>query len=277
MSFNSRLRRNWKIVRDSFDEIQAYARGTLARGNRIEKRTDFTKCERPVLLIYGFGQTRRVLNVLESRLRRDGYCVWSINQGGLFDTFNTGGVEDLAALVGEKIARLVKRHDLPKIDIVAHSMGGLVARYYVKRLGGDRYVRSLITLGTPHHGTPMAIPGIIALGAFSRAVWQLAPMSPFIRRLKKGDFPKNVRIVSVYSKTDRICPYPSCLLEITATNVKNILVEGEISHRDLLTRKAIYEVVRQELDDGTPRVKPEPADDESKIASTEKTGPESSG
>lgn len=267
MSLNSRIRRNWRAVRESVEEVHAYVRGALGKKNRIEKKTDFTKCPRPVLLIYGFGQTRRVLNVLETRLRRDGFCVWSINQGGLFDTFNTGGVEDLAALVGEKIAKVVRRYDLPKIDIVAHSMGGLVARYYVKRLGGDRYVRSLVTLGTPHHGTSMAIPGILALGAFSRAIWQLAPMSPFIRRLKKGPFPANVRLVSVYSRTDRICPYPSCLLEITAPNIKNILVEGEISHRDLLTRKAIYEIVRQELEDGTPRTKPESLDDEVKASS----------
>lgn len=261
-----RARNFLRNAKASYDEVSSYVRGALARGNKIERRTDFTKCDRPVLLIYGFGQTRRVLNVLESRLRRDGYCVWSINQGGLFDTFNTGGIEDLGALVGEKIARLVKRHNLPKIDIVAHSMGGLVARYYVKRLGGERYVRSLITLGTPHHGTPMAIPGILALGAFSRAIWQLAPMSPFIRRLKQGAFPPSVRFTSIYSKTDRICPYPSCLLEITASNIKNILVEGEISHRDLLTRKAIYEVVRQELEDGTPRTRPDIADDEVRSA-----------
>jgi triacylglycerol esterase/lipase EstA (alpha/beta hydrolase family) len=251
-----RFQRTVRSVRSFYGEVAGYVRGALAQGNKIERRTDFTKCERPVLLIYGFAQTRRVLNVLENRLRRDGYCVWSINQGGLFDTFNTGGIEDLAALVGEKIARLVKRHDLPKIDIVAHSMGGLVARYYVKRLGGDRYVRNLVTMGTPHHGTPIAFPGIVALGAFSRAIWQLAPMSPFIRRLKQGEFPRGVRLVSVYSKTDRICPYPSCLLELNQTNVKNILIEGEISHRDLLTKKAVYEIVRQELEDGPPRVKP---------------------
>lgn len=238
-------------------DVSGYVRSALARGNKIERRTDFTKCERPVLLIYGFAQTRRVLNVLENRLRRDGYCVWSINQGGLFDTFNTGGIEDLARLIEQKVERLVRRHNLPKIDIVAHSMGGLVARYYVKRLGGERFVRKLVTMGTPHHGTPMAFPGIVALGAFSRAIWQLAPMSPFIRKLKQGEFPRKVNLVSIYSKTDRICPYPSCLLELNQPNVKNILVEGEISHRDLLTKKSIYEIVRQELEDGTPRSAPE--------------------
>ncbi len=252
----NRLRPWLRRLRRDLGDLASYVRSSLARGNRIERRTDFSRCERPVLLIYGFAQTRRVLGVIENRLRRDGFCVWSINQGGLFDTFNTGGLEDLAKLIAEKVERLVSRHDLPKIDIVAHSMGGLVARYYVKRLGGARYVRNLITLGTPHHGTPIALAGMLTVGLFSRAIWQIAPMSLFIRRLKKGPFPPESRIVSVYSKTDRICPYPCCLLEVDAPNVKNVLVEGEISHRDLLTKKAIYEVVRAELDDGTPREKP---------------------
>lgn len=253
----NRVRRTYRSLKTAAEDMVSLVRMALAKGNRIEKRTDFTKCAHPVLLIYGFGQTRRVLNVLENRLRRDGYCVWSINQGGLFDTFNTGGIEDLGKLVAEKVERVVKRHNLPKIDIVAHSMGGLVARYYVKRLDGHRYVRTLMTLGTPHHGTSMAIPGMLALGAFSKSVWQLAPMSPFIRRLKQGPFPPASRIVSVYSKTDRICPYPSCLLEMTSPNIKNILVEGEISHRDLLTKKSVYEILRAELEDGTPRVMPD--------------------
>ena len=140
--------------------------------------------------------------------------------------------------------------------VVGHSMGGLIARYYVKRLGGDRYVRSLVTLGTPHHGSPMAIPGILTLGAFSRAIWQLAPMSPFIRRLKQGPFPPSTKLVSVYSKADRICPYPTCMLEVTDANIKNILLDGEISHRDLLTKKSIYDIVRAEIEDGRPRNKP---------------------
>lgn len=253
----NRIRRTYRSLKTAAADMIFLARMALAKGNRIEKRTDFAQCPHPVLLIYGFGQTRRVLNVLENRLRRDGYCVWSVNQGGLFDTFNTGGIEDLAKLIAEKVDRVVKRHNLPKIDIVAHSMGGLVARYYVKRLDGHRYVRSLITLGTPHHGTSMAIAGMLALGAFSKSVWQLAPMSPFIRRLKQGHFPPAARIVSVYSKTDRICPYPACLLEMTSSNIKNILVEGEISHRDLLTKKSVYELIRAELEDGTPRAMPD--------------------
>lgn len=43
-----------------------------------------------------------------------------------------------------------------KVKIVAHSMGGLVSRSMIEKYGGSSYVRKLITLGTPHHGSPVA-------------------------------------------------------------------------------------------------------------------------
>lgn len=43
------------------------------------------------------------------------------------------------------------------LTIVAHSMGGLVSRYFIERLGGDRVVRNLVTVGTPHAGAPEAM------------------------------------------------------------------------------------------------------------------------
>jgi pimeloyl-ACP methyl ester carboxylesterase len=44
--------------------------------NRVEKRTDFASCPRPVLLLHGWFSARRTFDVLERRLRRDGYGVF---------------------------------------------------------------------------------------------------------------------------------------------------------------------------------------------------------
>jgi pimeloyl-ACP methyl ester carboxylesterase len=43
-----------------------------------------------------------------------------------------------------------------RVTIVAHSMGGLVSRYYIEALGGHQSVKQLITVGTPHQGSPMS-------------------------------------------------------------------------------------------------------------------------
>jgi triacylglycerol lipase len=64
----------------------------------------------------------------------------------------TAAVPDRAKALVEKIEAL--GHD--KVDIIAHSLGGLDARYALAKLGLASKVRSLVTIGTPHHGTPLA-------------------------------------------------------------------------------------------------------------------------
>jgi triacylglycerol lipase len=61
-------------------------------------------------------------------------------------------VPDRAKILVEKIAEL--GHD--RVDIIAHSLGGLDARYALSKLGLGTRVRALVTIGTPHHGTPLA-------------------------------------------------------------------------------------------------------------------------
>ena len=45
-----------------------------------------------------------------------------------------------------------------RIHVIGHRLGGLIARYFVQRLGGDAQVHTLVTLGTPHQGTQLARP-----------------------------------------------------------------------------------------------------------------------
>lgn len=236
----------WRIVRRELEYLRGYVQFDR-KSNDIVRRTDFTRCPKPVLLLYGHLATRRVFEILETRLRRDGFCVWSINLGGLFDAFNTLGVDQCAERVRDKVERLYGRYDLGPLSIIGHSKGGLIARYYVKRLGGDRRVRNLITLGTPHNGTPTAYFGVATVGLFVRDVWQMTPMSPFIRRLKLGAFPRHVRFVSIYSKLDKVSPFPSCILETNGEeNLHNVEVDG-VTHREYLWKRQVYQVIRREL------------------------------
>jgi triacylglycerol esterase/lipase EstA (alpha/beta hydrolase family) len=230
------------------------------QANEVVRRTDFAHCPRPVLLLTGFFSTRRMLEILEHRLRRDGYGVWSIRMGGLTDRFDTRSIEQSAERVREKVERLYARYDMGPLTIIGHSKGGLIGRYYVKRLGGDQRVRQLVTLGTPHHGTPLAYLGCAVLGWSSKSMWQLTPMSPFIRELKVGAFPRGVRLTSIYSKADGLAPFPTAMLETEgADNLHNIEVPG-VRHGELLSHRAVYDVIRRELalgyGDEAPRMEP---------------------
>jgi pimeloyl-ACP methyl ester carboxylesterase len=217
-------------------------------GNEIVRRTDFAHCPRPVLMLYGLLSTRRTFEVLEHRLRRDGYCVFSIKLGGLMETFNSRGIDECAERVREKVDRLYSRFpDMGPLTIVGHSKGGLIGGYYVKRLGGDRRVKAVITLGTPHSGTRTAYLGCALVGMFAKSVWQMTPRSPFIHRLRVGAFPRHVRLVSIYSREDKVSPFPSCRLEDGVVgNTSNVEIPG-VSHREYLYKRAAYEVIKSEL------------------------------
>ncbi|MFL5299138.1 MAG: esterase/lipase family protein [Anaeromyxobacteraceae bacterium] len=202
---------------------------------------------RPVLLLHGLTSTRRSAEVLERRLRRDGYAVFTLRLGGLARGIGTRGIDDLAAEVRAEVERLCAEHPgMGSLTLIGHSRGGLVGAYYVKKLGGWRRACALVTLGTPHHGTPAAWVGL-PLGVFARSLWQMTPRSRFIRRLERGAWPPGVRFVSLFSKRDRVARFPSTLIETHGLPyLRNVEVDAP-GHRDLLTRKRVYDVLLAEL------------------------------
>ena len=137
----------------------------LARGNRIRRQAAFDKASDapPVLLIHGFLGTRGSMFLLERRLVDDGVVVVSFNIG----TINTRDIRRSAFLIHRKIERVLAQTPWKKIDIIGHSMGGLIGLYYVKKLGGHARVRRLIMMGTPVRGTWAALAGVCTLGLWS--------------------------------------------------------------------------------------------------------------
>ena len=80
----------------------------------------------------------------------------------------------------------------PKVWLISHSMGGLVARYYCEHLGGAAKTRAVITLGTPHRGSVNALDvlvngkrlGVVDLSALVRrmpSIYELLPLFPVLR------------------------------------------------------------------------------------------------
>jgi triacylglycerol esterase/lipase EstA (alpha/beta hydrolase family) len=214
--------------------------------DRVERRTELDGHARPVLLLHGFFTTRRTLDVLEARLRRDGYGVFSLSLGGLKRVYNTRGIDDLADYVRAKVERIYARHPtLGPLTIIGHSKGGLVATYYVKKLGGWRRASAVVMLGTPFHGTPVAWLGM-PVALLAPSLPQLLPGSRFLRQLHEGRWPPQVRLTSVWSRTDRVAIWPSPVLEVRdQPQWRN--VEVDCFHYDFLTRQRAYAAIRREL------------------------------
>jgi pimeloyl-ACP methyl ester carboxylesterase len=181
-----------------------YLRG-LVRGNRVRRNSSFENLDTgspPVLLIHGFLGTRGSMYLLERRLQLDGFVVVSFNIG----TLNTRDIRRSAFLIHRKIERLLAQTPWQKIDIIGHSMGGLIGLYYVKKLGGHNRVRKLVMVGTPLHGTWVALLGTAMLGLWSTSSWQLLPRSRFLDELAQGSVPGDVEVHTLAAARDWIVP-----------------------------------------------------------------------
>src|SRR3989338_7427777 len=101
----------------------------------------------PILLLHGFMGTPAVLKPLEDFLRSKNRDVLTLDLG----LFNVRDIVHSAQILSFRIERIMEKfceaHEFEKIDIIGHSMGGLVGLYYIKKLGGHRVVDRLITLG----------------------------------------------------------------------------------------------------------------------------------
>jgi pimeloyl-ACP methyl ester carboxylesterase len=106
----------------------------------------------PILLIHGIMDNRSVFTVFRRALRRRGFgVVHSVNYS-LF----TGDLRSAARELAEHVERLREATGADRVHVVGHSLGGVIARYYVQRLGGAEFVDTLVTLGSPHTGTNTA-------------------------------------------------------------------------------------------------------------------------
>ena len=206
-----------------------------------------------MLLVHGFLATPRVVGWLAARLGRLGYCAHGVDLGGLFGHLNARPVEELAGVVAERVEQLTREHGCERIDLVGHSEGGLIGRYYVQKLDGARRVRHLVTLGTPHRGTRWAYSGRLVRHVLP-SLRQMAPGSPLLRDLADDSFPGSVRLTSIYSQRDFICPPLSCRLETRGEpHLKNVeVIRG--GHLDLLFGAGISSIIHRVLESAEPPV-----------------------
>jgi pimeloyl-ACP methyl ester carboxylesterase len=207
----------------------------LLRGNRAAREhvaaaePQREPPKRPVLLIHGYLATRGSLHLLERNLARRGHVVMSYKLGPI----NLGDIRDSAGLIARKVESIVAQTGVTEVDIVGHSMGGLVGLYYLKRLGGRHRVRRLVLLGTPARGTWSAILGLFT-APLGLASLQLLPGSPFLRELAEMPLPDGVEVVSIGAERDWLAPLGTTVLQgvrhiSVATGHSGLLVEEEVA------------------------------------------------
>jgi triacylglycerol lipase len=203
---------------------------------------DVDAAARPILLVHGIVDNHSIFAVMERALRRRGFTDLSSFDYGWF----TSDIRSAAKDLGDAIHALTARSGYDRIHVVGHSLGGLIARYYVQRLGGHEQVQTLVTLGTPHQGTLLArVAQVLPL------IGQLTPESEVIRELAEPAPGCSTRFVAFYSDLDQlVVPSRNGRIDHPGLNVRNIAVSG-VGHMSLTNNGQIaYEIaeIMRELD-----------------------------
>ncbi|MCX4764453.1 alpha/beta fold hydrolase [Streptomyces sp. NBC_01275] len=193
----------------------------------------------PVVLLHGFIDNRSVFVLLRRNLAQHGrHRVESLNYSPL-----TCDLRIAAELLGRHIEEICERTGSRQVDVVGHSLGGLIARYYVQRLGGDVRVRTLVTLGTPHSGTRVA-----PLANAHPIVRQMRPGSKVIEELSRPAPGCRTRFVSFWSDMDHLMdPLETARVDHPDLLAQNVRVTG-IGHLALPVHPAVATRIRQALD-----------------------------
>ncbi|NRA69043.1 MAG: alpha/beta fold hydrolase [Pseudobacteriovorax sp.] len=223
-----------RVYYEIFYEVQV--------NNEIKKKQEFDPDKIPVILIYGFFSSRKTLSVMERLLSLRGYQVMTFNLGGVLGVFFTRGIRETAEFLDRKIRRQLRRHDFKRIYLIGHSKGGLVALWWILRMGGSKYCQHVITMGTPFKGTRLTYLALFTpLGFFWKDVWQMRPGSKFLRELHESPPVENLTIYNLYSRKDSVAHGPKGMFEHSSEVIG--IPMNAIAHFEFLYKRSVADTL----------------------------------
>lgn len=194
----------------------------------------------PVVLVHGIFDTGRVFNKMISYLTQRGWSVYDLD---LIPNTGHASLDSLA----QQVANFVDTTFAPEqpIDLVGFSMGGIVSRYYVQRLGGINRVQRFVTISSPHHGTWVAYcnPGFGCL--------QMRPESAFLQ-----DLNQDVEMLSQINFTSIWTPYDLMIIPANSSQVpvgREVIVPA-MTHAWMLTDVRSLSAVTEALTQPVPAI-----------------------
>ena len=197
----------------------------------------------PVILVHGtFGDMSDSWQALSPLLYDNGYCVFALNYGsyngsGSVGIYATGEIGQSAHQLKAFVEQVLGATHARKVDLVGHSQGGMMPRYYLRFLGGASKVDTLVGLAPSNHGT--TLDGIFTLSSYfpgSNVFFTDCPAcqeqeagSPFLTNLNAGgDTVPGVNYTVIESRNDEVVtPYTSAFL--SGPDVTNITLQDQCS------------------------------------------------
>jgi triacylglycerol lipase len=175
----------------------------------------------PVVLVPGTFEATDWTSIADA-LQTRGYCVKAFQ----YSAAGTGPIARSASDLGQFVDRVLSSTGATRVSLVAHSEGGVVARYYVRFMGGTAKVADLVALAPPNHGTttPLVIPGVL-LGCVACA--EQTAGSSLLAKLNAGNgVPGPVNYTVIETRYDAVVtPYQSALLKGPSNRVTNVVLQ----------------------------------------------------
>jgi pimeloyl-ACP methyl ester carboxylesterase len=187
--------------------------------------------ETPVVLVHGYRGRRASWALLEQRLHDDGFAT--------VHAVTDDDSADVAALA-ERLDRIcrsaMQAAGASRVHLVGHSLGGVVLRHAVHRLGLAEHVDAAVTIAAPHRGAPVAWLGRVPVAV------DLRPGSPVLAALETAARSDHVRWLALWSDRDVVVPPWSARLTAPALQADNVLVPAQ-GHLSILRAPALLEHV----------------------------------
>lgn len=206
-----------EVERHNLDGLDPVKRGLIVG--------DVEAAGTPIILVHGIIDNHSVFAVLRRGLSKRGF--------GRLITLNYSPLTDDARRVAERLKTLVdsvcRETGYDRVHIVGHSLGGLVARYYIQKMDGDKRVHTLVTLGSPHSGTLTAkiVPKKISITS------QMRPDSEMMKDLAAPAKGCRTRMIAIWSDLDQvIIPQKNARIVHPDINARNVFVKG-VGHNSL--------------------------------------------
>ena len=197
----------------------------------IPKSSSPQDTQNPIILIHGYMMRGLVMYPIKQRLNKDGY------KNVYLFTYSSPwlNIDDFSLQLKDKVESVKKDTGAEKVDLICHSMGGLVAINYINNLDGTKNINRLITLGTPFGGSKLWSFSVGKCGK------EMKPESAFLKKLSMP--PAGIRATAIYTTFDEmVIPYEYSKLE-GADNIEM----NYIGHVGLLFSRSVYKIIREAL------------------------------
>ncbi|WP_310964166.1 esterase/lipase family protein [Nocardioides terrisoli] len=247
-----------------------------APGENIWSCRPTARHPRPVILVHGTGGNAATnWATYAALLANHGYCVFALTYG-VSPTLSAspvaiggmGRIEDSAQELKDFVAKVLRRTGATRVDLVGHSQGTLMPDYYVKFLGGARFVDHYVSLAPVWHGEGVSALGqLMSAGAaygfdaaktvpVCAACPEMVNGSPFMQQMRSGRYGvavPGVKYTNIYTRYDDVViPYTSGI-EPGHPNMTNILLQSRCAndfsdHLEIASSPNAAQIVLNTLD-----------------------------